>query len=112
MRAIPFCLAKPCGSYLVLPLNSDVPEEKPVNKRQSAGGRKGAKKRWANVSPEERSALMKAAAKARWGPEKKTAPKNLFASGLAKMRWDKLTPAERKEELARVRKQRGKPKPK
>ena len=53
---------------------------------------------------------MKAAAEARWGPEKKAAPKNLFAVGLAQMRWEKLTPEERKEELARVRKQRGKPK--
>ena len=74
------------------------------------GGRKGAKKRWANVSPEKRSSIMKAAAEARWGPEKKAAPKNLFAVGLAQMRWEKLTPEERKEELARVRKQRGKPK--
>jgi hypothetical protein len=86
-------------------------KEKPVNKQQSAGGQKGAKKRWSEVSPEERSSLMKAAAEARWGPEKKkVAPKNIFASGLAKLRWDKLTPEERKEELARVRKERGKPK--
>ena len=53
---------------------------------------------------------MKAAAEARWGPEKEAAPKNFFAVGLAQMRWEKLTPEERKEELARVRKQRGKPK--
>jgi len=78
-------------------------KEKPVNKRQSAGGRKGAKKRWADVSPEERSSLMKAAAESRWGPKKKAAPKNSYAAGLAQIRWSKLTPKERKEELARVR---------
>jgi len=53
---------------------------------------------------------MKAAAEARWGPKKKAAPKNSFAAGLAQMRWGKLTPEQRKEELARVRKERGKPK--
>jgi len=65
----------------------------------------------ANVSPEERSSIMKAA-EARWGPPKKKALKNAFASGLAKTRWDKLTQKERKEELARVRTQRGKRKTK
>ena len=85
-------------------------KEKPVNKRQSAGGRKGAKKRWANVSPEKRSSIMKAAAEARWGPPEKKASKNPLASGLAQLRWNKLTPDERKKELARVREQRGKPK--
>jgi len=44
------------------------------------------------------------------GAKKKAAPKNSFAAGLARMRWGKLTPEQRKEELARVRKQRGKPK--
>ena len=46
---------------------------------------------------------MKAAAESRWGPKKKAAPKNSYAAGLAQIRWGKLTPKERKEELARVR---------
>ena len=53
---------------------------------------------------------MKVAAEARWGPPEEKVPKNAFASGLAQMRWNKLTPDERKKELARVREQRGKPK--
>lgn len=53
---------------------------------------------------------MKAAAEARWGPPEKKASKNPLASGLAQLRWNKLTPDERKKELARVREQRGKPK--
>ena len=53
---------------------------------------------------------MKAAAEARWGPPEEKTPKNALASGLAQMRWNKLTQEERKKELARVRGQRGKPK--
>ena len=53
---------------------------------------------------------MKAAAEALWGPPEKKTPKNALASGLAKMRLNKLTPDERKKELARVCEQRGKPK--
>ncbi len=36
----------------------------------SKGGRKGGKNRWANVSAEERSKALSAAAKARWGKQK------------------------------------------
>ena len=34
------------------------------------GGKKGAKARWAGVSPAQRRALAKKAAAARWGKEK------------------------------------------
>jgi len=33
------------------------------------GGKKGGKSRWANVSQEERSKALSAAAKARWGKQ-------------------------------------------
>jgi hypothetical protein len=36
----------------------------------SKGGKKGGKNRWANVSTEDRSKALAAAAKARWGKEK------------------------------------------
>jgi hypothetical protein len=36
----------------------------------SKGGKKGGKNRWANVSTEDRSKALSAAAKARWGKEK------------------------------------------
>jgi hypothetical protein len=36
----------------------------------SKGGKKGGRGRWNGVSPEERSKLLSAAAKARWGKEK------------------------------------------
>lgn len=36
----------------------------------SKGGRKGGKNRWANVSAEDRSKALSAAAKARWGKGK------------------------------------------
>jgi len=83
--------------------------KKPVNKAQSDGGRKGAEKRWANVTPEQRREIMRAAALAPRTP-KPPAIKNIFGSGLAKIRWSKLTPEQRKEELQAVRKQRGLPK--
>ena len=35
------------------------------------GGKKGAKARWAGVSPEQRRALAKKAARARWAKPKK-----------------------------------------
>jgi hypothetical protein len=36
----------------------------------SKGGKKGGKNRWANVSAEDRSKALSAAAKARWGKGK------------------------------------------
>ena len=36
------------------------------------GGKKGGKARWEGVSPEERSAIARKAAQARWGSRKRT----------------------------------------
>jgi len=85
-----------------------LPSKKPVNKAQSDGGRKGAEKRWAKVSPQQRSEIMRAAALAPRTP-KPPAIKNIFGSGLARIRWDKLTPEQRKEELLIVRNKRRSP---
>lgn len=38
------------------------------------GGKKGAKARWDHVSPEQRSAAARAAAKARWSKSRKKKP--------------------------------------
>jgi acyl-CoA reductase-like NAD-dependent aldehyde dehydrogenase len=70
--------------------------EKPVDPAKSEAGRLGAENRWAKVSSKERSKLMRAAARARWGPPKKPKSKNPAAAKLAKLRWKQMTPEERK----------------
>jgi hypothetical protein len=40
-----------------------------MRKMGSKGGKKGGKNRWANVSAEDRSKALSAAAKARWGKQ-------------------------------------------
>jgi hypothetical protein len=40
---------------------------------------------------------MRAAARARWGPPKEPKPKNRAASKLAKLRWEQMTPEQRKK---------------
>jgi predicted Fe-S protein YdhL (DUF1289 family) len=90
------------------PLDFGLRPKKSVNKRQSAGGQKGAARRWAGVSPEERSELMRAASRARWGPKKKAGPQNPAASQLARTRWEKLSPEERRRAMERIRKARNK----
>ena len=70
---------------------------------QRESGRRGGKSRWRGISRKERSAAMSRVARARWGTAKKTRPKNPNASQLASLRWKKLTPAERKEAMRRVR---------
>lgn len=48
---------------------------------------------------------MRDAARARWGPER-TRNKNPNATQLAKLRWEKLSPEERKEAMQEVRNRR------
>jgi hypothetical protein len=48
----------------------DMPREKPKNPHASALGKKGGPARWANVSPEERSRLMREAVLKRWRKRK------------------------------------------
>jgi hypothetical protein len=74
--------------------------EKSVDPAKSEAGRLGAESRWANVSSKERSKLMRAAARARWGPPKKAKSKNRTASKLAKLRWEKMTPEQRQKAVS------------
>jgi acyl-CoA reductase-like NAD-dependent aldehyde dehydrogenase len=71
--------------------------EKSVDPAKSEAGRLGAKNRWAKVSSKERSKLMRAAARARWGPPKKPKSKNSAAAKLAKLRWKQMTPEQREK---------------
>jgi acyl-CoA reductase-like NAD-dependent aldehyde dehydrogenase len=73
--------------------------EKLVDQAKSEAGRLGAENRWAKVSSKERSKLMRAAARARWGPPKKPKTKNAAATKLAKLRWKQMTPEERKKAI-------------
>jgi hypothetical protein len=77
-------------------------KKKQVNLAQSEGGRRGAESRWAKVSKKKRSDLMRAAARARWGPKKKKGPKNIAASRLAKLRWANMTPEQRRRTMEKV----------
>src|ERR1700743_1732899 len=77
---------------------------------QRESGRKGGKSRWRGISRDERRTAMSRVAHARWGTAKKSRPKNQNASQLASLRWQKLTPAERKEAMRRVG-EGGKPSP-
>ena len=82
------------------------PYNQRLKQRKTASRSKAAKKRWKGVPPEERSKQMQAAARARWGPPKKTKEKNAAAIALVAERWGKKTPAERRKIMQQVRKGR------
>lgn len=72
---------------------------------------KAAKARWRNVPRAERSKLMRAAARARWGPPKKPRRKSAAAVALAARRWSKTTAEQRQKIMRLVRRGPAKPKP-
>jgi hypothetical protein len=62
--------------------------------------------RWKDVPLEERTELMRAAARARWGLPKKPKEKDAAAVALVQRRWNGKTHEERKEIMKQVRKGR------